>query len=207
MKLIDVLPAKGIFQAMDAIKPFPWDAVVTPEQLDVTFLNLYTNKEVSRIVLKLLGTDVVLSDDAINTLAVMLTTMYREKWETAYSLFLARTDNLGRGYKEVIEETINHDNSTTDAGTVDRTGTQEGKVSGFNSVDYQDKDLTNDNSKETRDLNGTDKGTQERTSTRSGYTEGFTSGFQNAIKVLQTDLLYAIIFVDVNSVLTLHIYD
>lgn len=207
MKLYDVLPDNALFAAMNAIKPFPWSDTVTPEQMDLTYKENYTDKGISRTVLRLLGEDSALSQDAIDKLAKMLYTMYYDKWSNLYNVFLSANVGMGSGYKETIQETIEHDNATTDKGTIDTMGSNRGQISAFNSADFTDKDNTETQSVDTRDLAGSDTGTQKRDYVRTGYGEYYSTQYETSIKALTAYSLCDIIYVDVNNLLTLHIYE
>lgn len=208
MKLYDVLPATGgIFQTLNTIHPFPWADEISPEQMDFAYKETYTNKTISRFVARMLQDAETLSADNITSIAKMLDVMFYDKWVAAYNLFTASKTSLASGYSETITETTTHENTTTNTGTTETTGTQEGKVSGFNSTEYQDKDQTLNDSTQTQDLQGTDNGETARNYTREGHGEGYSTEYKNSLDALQSYLMCDIIFVDANSILALHIYD
>lgn len=208
MKLYDVLPATGgIFQTLNTIHPFPWADEISPEQMDFAYKETYTNKTISMFVARMLQDAETLSADNITSIAKMLDVMFYDKWVTAYNLFTASKTSLASGYSETITETTTHENTTTNTGTTETTGTQEGKVSGFNSTEYQDKDQTLNDSTQTQDLQGTDNGETTRNYTREGHGEGYSNEYKNSLDALQSYLMCDIIFVDANSILALHIYD
>ena len=208
MKLYDVLPATGgIFQTMNTLFPFPWADEISPEQMDFTFRETYTNKPISRFVERMLQDADTLTADNITSIAKLLQVMFFDKWVTAYNLFTASKTSLANGYSETITETTTHENTSTNTGTTETTGTQEGKVSGFNSTEYQDKDQTLNDSTQTQNLQGTDNGETTRNYTRTGHGENYSTEYKNSLDALQSHVLCDIIFVDTNSVLALHLYD
>lgn len=208
MKLYDVLPATGgIFQTMNALHPFPWADTISPEQMDFAYRETYTNKPFTRFVARMLNDADKLTPENITSIARLLDVMFFDKWVRAYNLFLSGNKAFGNGYTEAITETIHHENETTNNGTTTTQETQEGKVSGFNSTDYQDKDQTTNDSTQTQEGNGTDTGDQTRDYTRTGYGEYYADTYKKSLDALQSYLMCDIIFVDANSILALHIYD
>lgn len=208
MKLYDVLPATGgIFQTMNALHPFPWADTISPEQMDFAYRETYTNKPFTRFVARMLNDADTLTPENITSIARLLDVMFYDKWVTAYNLFTASKTSLANGYSETITETTTHENTSTNTGTTETTGTQEGKVSGFNSTEYQDKDQTLNDSTQTQNLQGTDNGETTRNYTREGHGEGYSTEYKNSLDALQSYLMCDIIFVDANSILALHIYD
>lgn len=208
MKLYDVLPATGgIFQTMNALHPFPWADTISPEQMDFAYRETYTNKPFTRFVARMLNDADTLTPENITSIARLLDVMFYDKWVRAYNLFISGNKAFGNGYTETITETIHHENETTNNGTTTTQGTQEGKVSGFNSTDYQDKDQTTNDSTQTQEGTGTDTGDQTRDYTRTGYGEYYADTYKKSLDALQSYLMCDIIFVDANSILALHIYD
>lgn len=205
--LYDVLPDTGVFTAINNIKAFPWADVITPTQMDSTYKALYTNKPVSKLVLRVLNGGAELTEDNIKALANILYNMYYEKWVIAYNLFITRETAFAKGYSETIKETTTHDNKTTDTGTTTNEGTELGQISAYNEATMQDKDNQISNSSSTRDLAGTDNGTTVREYERNGFGENYVDAYTKMIADLQNNLLYDIIFTDANSLLALHIYD
>jgi len=205
--LNSVLPESGIFTAIDTVKPFPWRDIITPSQMDATYKALFTNKPISKLVKLLLGDNSTLTEDNISVLANYLYVLYYEKWSLIYGIYSKRATIFDNGYSETVTETITHDYNTTDTGTTKNTNTETGKISAYNSSDFQDKDQTNNTGTNTRDLAGTDTGTQGRTYTKTGYGENYIDAYEKYISALKSDLLYGIIFVDANSVLARHVYN
>jgi len=204
--LNSVLPDSGIFTAIDAIKPFPWREVITPTQMDLTYKALYAAKPISKLVQALLGDNTTLTEDNIKALANYLYTLYYEKWSLTYKIMANRDDTFTSGFNVTITETITHDYNTTDTGTTTNKGTETGKISAYNSTDFQDKDQTENTGENVRDLAGTDKGTQTREYKRNGFNDSYINSYEKYISALKDDLLYDIIFVDANSILARHVY-
>lgn len=207
VQLFDVLPDSGIFTAINNIKAFPWVDFVTPAQMDTTYKQLYCGKPVSKTVLRFLGDNSTLTDDNIKALANILYNLYYEKWSLAFTLFMNRETAFGSGYMETIKETITHDNSGTNTGTTTDKGSETGKISAYNSTEFQDKDFKETGNTNTQDLANTDKGEQVRDYVRTGYGDYYVDNYKKIIEALQSELLYDIIYTDANNVLALHIYD
>jgi len=205
--LYDVLPDTSIFTAINNIQAFPWNDFVTPAQMDISYKELYTNKPISRIVERYLGENETLPEDKIKALANILYNLYYEKWTLAFNLFKNRNSAFGSGYKETITETTTHDNNGTNTGTTTDKGTETGKISAYNSTEFQDKDSKETDNTNTQNLETTDKGTTTRDYVRTGYGDYYIDSYNKIISALQNELLYDIIYVDVNNVLTLHLYN
>lgn len=205
--LFDVLPdSNGIFTAINKIKSFPWNNVITPTQMDTSYKQLYTNKHISKIVERYLGENDILTDDNISALASIIYNMYYEKWVLAYNLFVNRETSLIKGGYTKVIETTEHDYNTTDTGTTENINTETGQISAYNTDDFTNKDKTDNTGKNTRDLSGTDKGIKTRNYTKESFGENYADNYEKIILDLQKYLLYDIIYIDANSILAKHIY-
>lgn len=205
--LFDVLPDVNIFTAISNIKAFPWADVISPAQMDVTYKQLYGGKRISKFTERILNGNSVLSDDNLNAIANVLYNMYYDKWSLAYTLYEAQLKSANAGYTETSKETITKDFTNTDTGTVNNDNTNTDKISAFDTGDFENKSQTSINGTDTRDLQTTQAGTQTTEYEKNGFSISYNNYLEKAYSLLQKNLLYDIIFVDANSVLSIHNYD
>lgn len=97
----------GLFTEINHAKPFEWNEIYTPEELDILFLFTHGNKKISK---QLMGLD-------ISTVAEMVYTAYNVKWKKQFEVFNVDFA-LGESYRitksDIKEgsETFNSDSET-----------------------------------------------------------------------------------------------
>lgn len=174
----------GLFQTMETRGVLPDDFIsligLSSEEIDLLYYNVHGTRTLARIGRTL----------NIEELADLIGKMFKTKWSNALELYLKENDYL-KGDKEVITENITDDNQTTD----ERTNTSQ--VSAYN-----DDDFVNNDKNDSLDTINTDN-KRDRLLTRYNLKLSDVEKLRN---LLQNNFLYDIIFVDVNTVLTLSIY-
>ncbi len=169
----------GLFATMESLGVLP-DIDLSGTQLDLLYSNIHGIRKLARI-----GRDLT-----VEQIAELIGNMFKKKWEIAYELYLKNNDFL-RGDKETVTENIIDDNSMTD----ERTST--------NSVSaYNDNDFVNNDKDDSLNEIKTDN---ERNRTLTRYNSRL-SDVKSLYEVLQNNFICDIIFVDVNTVLTLNIF-
>lgn len=177
MKLDELITtSKGVFSYIDAISPLPWDKVVTPEDTDIAFMFAHGEKVITG---KVLDTFSDLGEDGtLEKLAKIINTRYHDKWSKLYEGFIADYP-LNVVSRETLDDTVKKENNTTN------------KVSAYDS-----EDLT------------TDTGVDDNGTTTHTYTKDNISldAYNKNIELLQDNLIYDIVFIDVKSLILLSIY-
>lgn len=175
----DKFSENGLFVAMNAVRTLPFD--ITPANADILYNNQYGSKLLSRFG----------RNNTISTIANILVEMFYEKWTNAWNNYQSYADMM-LGEKEVTHEEVVDDNENTG------TNTDTNTVSAYN-----DEDFVNDNKKSNEIHNEIDN---ERTRDKT-VRKATIDTVEKVSKLLQKDFLYDNIFIDVNSVLTLDIFD
>lgn len=177
MKLKEMITtSKGLFSYINEVNPLPWDKVVPPEDLDIAFMFAHGEKTVTGKVLDMFSN--LGEDETLKQLAKVISTRYNNKWLKLYEGFSAEYP-LNVVSRETLDDTVNKDNSTTN------------KVSAYDS-----EELT------------TDTGIDDNGTTTHTYTKDNISldAYNKNVELLQDNLIYDKIFLDVKNLITLSIY-
>lgn len=181
MYVYEKFAEQGLFSTMQTkgLLPIEFDDL-SGEQMDVLYNNLHGVRKLARI-----GRDLSVDD-----LADLIGNMYYKKW-TENLEYYALKANMMQGDKETVTEQIVDDNEMVD----ERTTTN--SVSAYNDDNF----VNNDKDDSTNTINTDNE--RNRTLTRRMLRISDAKSLQ---ELLQNNFLCDIIFVDVNTVLTLKIF-
>lgn len=181
MYVYEKFAEQGLFSTMQSkgLLPIEFDDL-SGEQMDVLYNNLHGVRQLARI-----GRDLSVDD-----LADLIGNMYYKKW-TENLEYYALKANMMQGDKETVTEQIVDDNEMVD----ERTTTN--SVSAYNDDNF----VNNDKDDSTNTINTDNE--RNRTLTRRMLRVSDAKSLQ---ELLQNNFLCDIIFVDVNTVLTLKIF-
>lgn len=181
MYVYEKFAEQGLFSTMQSkgLLPIEFDDL-SGEQMDVLYNNLHGVRKLARI-----GRDLSVDD-----LAELIGNMFYKKW-TENLEYYALKANLLQGDKETVTEQIVDDNEMVD----ERTSTN--SVSAYNDENF----VNNDKDDSTNTINTDNE--RNRTLTRRMLRVSDAKSLQ---ELLQNNFLCDIIFVDVNTVLTLKIF-
>ena len=175
----DKFSENGLFAALNKVAPLPFG--ITPSTCDILYNNRYGSRLLARFG----------RDNDVSTIATVLQEMFYEKWTNAWNSYQSYADMI-LGDKETTQEQVVDDNVNTG------TNTDTNTVSAYN-----DENFVNDDKKSTEIHNKTDnKRTRDKTVRKTNI-----NTVEKVSKLLQNDFLYDTIFIDVNTVLTLEIFD
>ena len=175
----DKFSENGLFAALNKVAPLPFG--ITPSTCDILYNNRYGSRLLARFG----------RDNDVSTIATVLQEMFYEKWTNAWNSYQSYADMI-LGDKETTQEQVVDDNVNTG------TNTDTNTVSAYN-----DENFVNDDKKSTEIHNKTDnKRTRDKTVRKTNI-----NTVEKVSKLLQNDFLYDTIFIDVNTVLTLDIFD
>lgn len=177
MKMKELITtSKGLFSYIDEVNPLPWDKIVTPEDLDTAFMFANGDKTVIGKVLDMFSENG--EDETLKQLAKVISTRYHEKWLKLYEGFSAEHP-LNLVSRETLDDTVKKENNTTN------------KVSAYDS-----EDLT------------TDTGVDDNGTTTHTYTKETVSldAYNKNVELLQDNLIYDKVFLDVKNLVLLSIY-
>lgn len=156
-------------------------SVVTPELLDSAYLFKFSSR---------ICTPVVLST-TIDNIAGIVNAMFAQKWDTLFDSVKAVNSSVVNAGEHTTETT----NSTN---TPDVTTEITGQVSPYDSAEFANNDKTTTTNK------GTTTTHTDREYTRTTPNANTTN---NIFQYLKNNPLYDTMFTDVNSVLTLNIFE
>lgn len=181
MYVYEKFAEQGLFTTMQSkgLLPVEFDDL-SAEQMDILYNNLHGVRKLSRI-----GRDLSVDD-----LADLIGNMYYKKWTENLEYYAIKA-NLMQGDKETVTEQIVDDNEMVD----ERTTTN--SVSAYNDDNF----VNNDKDDSTNTINTDNQ--RNRTLTRRMLRVSDAKSLQ---ELLQNNFLCDIIFVDVNTVLTLKIF-
>jgi len=171
-----VTTSKGIFSYINEVNPLPWFNVLPPEDLDIAFMFAHGEKTVTGKVLNMFSD--LGEDETLKKLAKIINTIYHDKWSKLYEGFIADYP-LNVVSRETLDDTVTKENNTTN------------KVSAYDS-----EDLT------------TDTGVDDNGTTTHTYTKDTVSldAYNKNVELLQDNLIYDKIFLDVKNLILLSIY-
>ena len=175
----DKFSENGLFAALNNVATLPFN--IMPSTCDILYNNMYGSRLLSRFG----------RDNDVSTIATVLQEMFYEKWANAWDSYQSYADMI-LGDKETTQEKIVDDNENT------------GRNTDTNTVSaYNDENFVNDDKKSTEIHNEIDnKRTRDKTVRKTNI-----NTVEKVSELLQKDFLYDTIFIDVNTVLTLNIFD
>ena len=177
MKLKELMTtSKGLFSYIDDVNPLPWDKVVPPEDLDTAFMFANGEKNVTGKVLNMFSESG--EDTTLKQLAKIINTRYHDKWSKLYGGFIDEYP-LNVASREKLDDKVTKENNTTN------------KVSAYDS-----------------DTLTTDTGIDDNGNTTHTYTKDKISldAYNKNVELLQDNLIYDKVFVDVKNLILLLIY-
>lgn len=180
--------SKGIFHYVNEIKPFKWNESVSPLELDIAYQYLNGNRTVNNSTGSQFITDG--GEFTLRERANVVLVLFGRKWEQLYENFIADYP-VTQSYDETIKELIDEKNERN----FDRT--KDSKVSAYDSEELVDDetDIVNESS----NLNNIHTRDYVRTGTN-------VRNIEQNIQRLQKEVLYDIVFQDVNSLLLLRVF-
>ena len=180
--------SKGIFHYINEIKPFEWNESVSPLELDIAYQYLNGARTVNSSTGSQFMTDG--EEFTLRERANVALILFGRKWEQLYENFIADYP-VTQSYDETIKELIDDKNERN----FDRT--KDSKVSAYDSEELVDDetDIVNESS----NINNIHTRDYVRTGTN-------VRNIEQNIQRLQKEVLYEIVFQDVNSLLLLRVF-
>lgn len=171
-----------LFAKIQEINPYlKIFSVVTPEFLDSAYMLKFSSR---------ICTPVVLST-SIDNIAGIVNAMFSQKWDTLFDTVKAVNSSVVNAGEYITEKTDSTNNP-------DVTTEITGQVSPYDSAEFANNDKTTTTNK------GTTKIHTDREYTRTTPNANTTN---NIFQYLKNNPLYDTMFMDVNSVLTLNIFE
>lgn len=187
MKVSEKFTSENLFAEIHRLHPFLFVGVFPVDKMNLFYVNKYGDRTLSKT-----GRNLTVSE-----IAEILVGMYSEKWDTIYNKILVDFPTL-ENYIETITETTNETGNSTN----NTTETNLEKVSAYNDEDFvNDEQSTNTNEMKMNNENKIEKTVEKK------VTENATKNLENALKYLQNNVIYDIIFSDVNGIITLNIFE
>lgn len=195
----------GLFHYLNEIQELPFVDEFSADNLDILYLSSFGKKSVSDFVLdNTEGNDIAEKD--IKQMVTIIHSMYYSKWNRLYSIMLSDLKILENRI-DTTKEVINDVGENVADMETKNINESVSKISPYNSDDFVNKD--SDDKTETRkdSQKGTNKNERVREVTKTGFTGSAIKEYQNAIDYLKSNLIYDIIFKDINTLITLQIYE
>lgn len=157
---------------------------ISPEKLDLYYVNMYGERFLSNIFL----------NNTISDVAEIINGFYTTKWNSLLAYITSKNSALtgNNPYSEKLLETI------VDTGEVETDRTNTNTVSAYNDNDFvnNDKDITHETT-----------GYNDLTKTRTQYIEKLSpETLNNVVLFLTNNFVYDNMFTDVNNIITLCIF-
>lgn len=194
-----------IFNYINQIQTLPFVDEFSAENLDALYLSKFGKKSISDFVIDNMTNDEV-TESNIKQMATILHSMFYSKWNRIYSIMLSDLKLL-ENYQDVVKEVINDAGQTETDYNSENTSGNLLQNSAFNNDDFVNKE-----NEERKDVGknltkGVNKNERVKEVTKTGFKGVAVDDYQNAINYLQNNLIYDIIFKDINSIISIQIYD
>lgn len=187
MKVVDKFTDENLFEEIVKLHPFMMYNFLSAETLNALYLNKHGERTLSKT-----GVNMSVPD-----IAKVIVSMYGDKWDLICSDTMRDFPVLENYVETVTEKTNENGNSTNDT-----TETNTGKVSAYNDDDFvNDEQNTNTNTMKSTNENIIAKTVEKK------VVENATKNLENAINYLQNNVIYIIMYKDINDVITLNIFD
>lgn len=193
LKVYDLyLDGKGLFDYMDKIDTLPFKETQDIKSIDLTFITMYGDREISKPAQHIIGDKV--TDEGMRQLATMLYGMYYNKWDNLYKIYRQEVDLDSYVSKTTENVTDDGTNSLTVTNTDKTTDTHE--VTGYNSSTFTDstQDTTSTDNKETNE--GTNSNTKDKTRETKGSLGNRIDDRRKALETLKTEVLSNVVYKD-----------
>lgn len=187
MKVSEKFTTENIFDEMNKIHPFPFVDLFPVDKMNLFYINTFGDRTLSKMGRNL----------TVPQIAEILVDMFSEKWDKIYTSILVDFPIL-ENYVETVTEKVNETGNSSNNAT--ETTTE--KVSAYNDENF----VNDEENTSTNTMNGTNENKVEKT-VEKRVTENATKNLENAINYLQNNVIYYIIFSDVNRTITLNIFD
>src|SRR5574344_2141943 len=180
--------SKGIFHYINEIKPFEWNDATSPLALDIAYQYLNGNRTVNSSTSSQFITDG--GEYTLRERANVALILFSRKWEQLYENFIVDYP-VTQSYDETIKELID------DKKVRNFNRQKDSKVSAYDSEELVDDetDLVSEDS----NIDNTHTRDYVRTGTN-------VRNIEQNIQRLQKEVLYEIVFQDVNSLLLLKVF-
>lgn len=187
MKVSERFTSENLFEEIHKIHPFPFVGVFPVDKMNLFYLNTHGERTLSKS-----GRNLTVSE-----MASVIVGLHSEKWDKIYTNMVSEYPII-ENHVETLTETTKEKGTNTN----NTTETNVEKVSAYNDNDFvNDEQTTNNNTMTGSNENEVTKTVEKR------VTENAIKNLENAIKYLQNNVIYNIIFSDVNGVITLNIFD
>lgn len=178
----------GIFYYINELQPFKWSESVSPVELDIAYEYLNGNRTVNSATSSQYRTDG--GEYTLRERANVALVMFGRKWNQLYENFIADYP-VTQSYDETIKELIDEKNVR------DFNRQKDSKVSAYDSEELVDDET--DIVTEGSSIDNTHSRDYVRTGTN-------VRNIDQNIQRLQKEVLYDIVFQDVNSLLLLKVF-
>lgn len=197
-----VYNGKGVFYYMNEFRELEFLKFMEVDVMDILFNSLHGQRQVSGFVLNIIGDEV--TESGMKLLGKVLVSMYGESWKNSFNIIVSELPVDSYGLTKTIliddEGVIDNESNRVDSNTTDD------KVSGYNTDDYVNNELTDISSQEKVDNKTSSKNKKKVVEEVSGTVGNVYDDRNKAIQYLSNNLIYDIIFNDVGRMLGLLIY-
>lgn len=186
MKVKDKFSETNLFEEINKVSPFPFVDVFPVDRLQQFYLLCHGEKPLNNTGRKA----------SVEELAKIISGLYSENWKRIYDSIIPDFPILESYVETVTEET--EENGKNE---------MQGKTENKNTVSaYNDDDFVNNDATETENESKEEKESKTHLIRETRRTENATENLKNALNYLQNNVIYFIIFNDVNNVITKSIY-
>lgn len=188
MKVREKFTEQKLFNTIFQKGYFNFGSIIPTETMDTYYLMNHGNRTLSYMG----------ENNTVDEIAELLLGLYADKWNKLYEVAMKEI-SVEFNYKETVSENVDD----TGTNTADITSTNTGTVSAYNDENF----VNNDKDESVSKNQGSSTNKKVRTFTKEILNGNITQNIESVIKHLTNNYFCDIIVVDVNSVLTLSIFD
>lgn len=188
MKVREKFTEQKLFATIDRYGYFDFTAIVPASTMDAFYMTNHGNRTLS-----FMG-----ENNTVDEIAKILLDLFADKWHKLYEVAIEEIA-VNYNYKETITENVDD----TGTNTADITSTNTGTVSAYNDENF----VNNDKDESVSKNQGSSTNKKVRTFTKEILNGNIAQNIDSVIKHLTNNYFCDIIVGDVNSVLTLSIFD
>ena len=184
---------KGIFHYINEIEELPFGDNVNVQNIDLTFMTLYGNRNLSTPISRVIGDDI--TSEKLQQVASMIYGMYFDKWSNLFDVYSERVDL--DSYVSVTTEKVLEDGTSSLEVTQEGNTTHTSNVSGYNTEDWSNKDMDTQSNTDNTMNAGVNTNKQERERETRGSLGNRLDDRRKAYDILRGEVINDIVYRDV----------
>lgn len=196
------IDGRGIFYYMNEVNPLIFSVTMDIGTMDLAFISIHGIREISSLANTILNNEI--TPERMESLAKVILGLNIDKWENLFNVMTA--DLPLETYNMITTEVIDDIGESSSNMTTENTDINSNRVTGYNTPDYVDNEQDEKTSSDITTNESSNTNKKQITKEVKGNQNNLIDDRLKAIKYLNNDLIYDIIFVDVSTLVGTLIY-